>query len=103
MSEPTWVNPWEGEEYPSIPGKPETYSPTYHKFLELLRRNMATDPLTKEEAGEVYRAVYALVEGTVPEGGLLMCLYDQLVRERVKGLRCSVCGKYQDSSCIQDC
>ncbi len=87
-------------EYPSIPGKPETYSPTYNKFHAMLCQK---EPLSKEQASEVYDYINQLVYYAVPEGGLLMCLYDQLGRERHKGLRCSVCGKYQDDSCILGC
>lgn len=90
-------------EYLSIPGKPETYSPTYNKFHGMLTKVMAEEPLTHDEASEVYDYINQLVYYAVPEGGLLLCLYDQLGRERHKGLRCSVCGKYQDESCNQGC
>ncbi len=104
MTEPTrWVNPWADDEYPSIPGKPETYSPTYHKFHALLSKQMRKEPLSEEEAGEVYDYINELVYHAVPEGGILLSLYNQLGRERHTGKRCSVCGKYEDKSCILGC
>lgn len=87
-------------EYPSIPGRPETYSPTYNKFHAMLSQK---EPLDADQAGEVYDYINELVYHAVPEGGLLLCLYDKLGRERHKGLRCSVCGKYQDDSCYAGC
>lgn len=91
------------EGYPSIPGKPETYSPTYNKYLDMLRKNMRGESLTQEEAGEVYDYMNQLVHYTVPEGGALLLLYEQLAIERSQGLRCSVCGKVQDPDCIEGC
>ena len=88
------------EEYPSIPGRPETYSPTYKKFHAMLSQK---EPMSKEQAGEVYDYINELVYHAVPEGGILLSLYDTLGMERNKGLRCSVCGKYQDSDCILGC
>lgn len=86
-------------EYPSIPGRPETYSPTYNKFLDLLLKQ---EPLTEDEAADVWDAVHALF-ATIPEGGILSCLYRDLDKELTTGLRCGVCGKYEDSSCVEDC
>lgn len=91
------------EEYPSIPGKPETFSPEYHKFREMLLQTMRNEPLTQEQASEVYDVINELVYYARPEGGILLSLYDQIGRERHTGKRCSVCGKYEDKSCIEDC
>lgn len=90
-------------EYPSLPGKPETFSPTYMKFLDMLKQDFrGKEPLTEEQAHEIYNRINELVYSHA-EGGILMSLYNQLTIERSKGLRCSVCGKYQDESCILGC
>lgn len=91
-------------EWPSIPGKPETFSPEYRKVLDILGQDFrGTEPMTQEQAGYIYDRVNELVYWAVPEGGALLSLFERLAVERSKGLRCSVCGKYQDKSCILDC
>lgn len=91
-------------EWPSIPGKPETFSPEYMKVLGLLSQDFRkSEPLTQEQAQYVYDRVNELVYHAVPEGGALLSLFERLAVERSQGLRCSVCGKFQDRSCIEDC
>ena len=88
------------EEYPSIPGKPETFSPEYKNVLGML---IQYEPLSEEQAIHIYDRINELVYYAVPEGGALQLLFERLAVERSKGLRCAVCAKYMDPSCITDC
>lgn len=92
------------EEVWPTPGKPETFSERYHMFSDMLTKVMAKEPLTKEEAIEVWNANHALL-GAVPEGGLIGCVIDHLRDELRTGQRCGVCGRHtsEDYNCAVDC
>jgi hypothetical protein len=68
----------------------------------LLVKVMDGQTLSAEEAGRVWLEMYNLGK-MIPEGAILIGLYDTLARELARGKRCGVCGKYEDQSCWTDC
>lgn len=86
------------------PGKPETYSERYHMFGAMLTKVMAKEPLTKEEAIEVWNAHHGLL-AAVPEGGLIGCVIRQLSDELRTGMRCGVCARHSSENydCAYEC
>lgn len=86
------------------PGKPETYSERYMEFSRLLGKVMAKEPLTADEAIDVWQALHALT-GAVPEGGLIESINRQLADELRTGMRCGVCARHnsENYNCSYEC
>lgn len=92
------------EEAWPTPGKPESYSERYMEFSRLLGKVMAKEPLTKDEAIEVWQAHHGLL-GAVPEGGLIGSIIRQLEDELRTGKRCGVCARHSSENydCAVEC
>ena len=69
---------------------------------EVLQKQLRNEPMTREEAGEVWRLSYEMAEA-FPDGQLISALTDHLAAERYKGERCSICGRYKDPNCGPRC
>jgi hypothetical protein len=69
---------------------------------DLLTKVMGGEHLSKDEAIRVWHEMHELGK-TIPEGDVLICLYDKLARELSKGKRCGVCGRYGSEDCWTDC
>jgi len=77
-------------------------TPRIVEIIERWRSGGIFEVLTQEEAIDVWQMYSDIIEtGTALRD--LAFMHEKLRRECQKGVRCGVCGRYEDDRCTHDC
>jgi len=80
----------------------EANAPRIREIVERWRSAGIFEVLTQEEAIDVWGIMHEITETNTALRDLSF-MHSMLQRECQKGIRCAVCGRYEDERCTNEC